>query len=159
MLNKFERVQEQWGGYNDVIDYWLDQRKLLLVEYCKVAGLSSKKSNALPTEEDLNNFCDYLVDYISTGHFKIYDMVMARWKSTGFSTNSEIDNLYFNIVETTDPLLNFNDKYSDKALDDDNYITFDQDISEVGEMLEQRFEQEDALIKLIADSLAHPPGA
>ncbi|CZF85330.1 Regulator of sigma D [Grimontia celer] len=159
MLNKLEKAQQQWGGYSDVIDYWLTLRQELLVQYCKVAGLSGNNKNCLPTEEELNRFCEALVDYISAGHFKIYDMVMERWKATGFSTNEEIDGLYLHIVETTEPLLNFNDKYSGFVLDDDNFAGFDSDISTVGEIMEMRFEKEDMLIQLIADSLAIPPGA
>lgn len=159
MLNRLEKTQQQWGGYSDVIDYWLTLRQELLVEYCKVAGLSGTKKHCLPTEAELNRFCETLVDYISAGHFKIYDMVMARWKATGFSTNEEIDNLYFHIIETTEPLLNFNDKYSNFELDEDNSAGFDEDISSVGEIMESRFEKEDMLIQLIADSLAIPPGA
>lgn len=159
MLNKLEKTQQQWGGYSDVIDYWLTLRQELLVQYCKVAGLSGSKKNCLPTEEKLNRFCEALVDYISAGHFKIYDMVMEHWKTIGFSTNEEIDNLYFHIVETTEPLLNFNDKYSDFVLDDDNFAGFDNDISMVGEIMEMRFEKEDKLIQLIANSLSISPKA
>ncbi|MCC4798809.1 anti-RNA polymerase sigma 70 factor [Enterovibrio norvegicus] len=159
MLNKLEKAQQQWGGYSDVIDYWLTLRQELLVEYSKMAGLSGGSKTCLPTEEKLNQFCGALVDYISAGHFKIYDMVMERWKSTGFSSNAEIDTLYARIVETTEPLLNFNDKYSSFVLDEDNFAGFDNDISVVGEIMEMRFEQEDMLIQLIADSLAIPPGA
>ncbi|MDD1795827.1 Rsd/AlgQ family anti-sigma factor [Enterovibrio makurazakiensis] len=159
MLNKLEKAQQQWGGYSDVIDYWLTLRQELLVEYSKVAGLSGGNKNCLPTEQELNRFCEALVDYISAGHFKIYDMVMNRWQSTGFSSNAEIDTLYSRIVETTEPLLTFNDKYSAFVLDEDNFARFDNDISRVGEIMELRFEQEDMLIQLIADSLSIPPGA
>ncbi|KXF80379.1 Rsd/AlgQ family anti-sigma factor [Enterovibrio coralii] len=159
MLNKLEKAQQQWGGYSEVIDYWLTLRQELLVEYSKVAGLTGGNKNCLPTEQALNRFCESLVDYISAGHFKIYDMVMARWKSTGFSSNAEIDSLYARIVETTEPLLTFNDKYSDFTITEDNFTGFDSDISRVGEIMELRFEQEDMLIQLIADSLAIPPGA
>ncbi len=44
MLNRLEKTQQQWGGYSDVIDYWLTLRQELLVEYCKVAGLSGTKN-------------------------------------------------------------------------------------------------------------------
>ncbi len=86
---------------------------------------------------------------------------MERWQSTGFAATKETDNLYYRIVDTTDPLLDFNDKFSAVDLDDEDYdaTDFDQDMSAIGEWLEQRFELEDTLIRLIADSLAHPPGA
>ncbi|WP_434357439.1 sigma D regulator [Parasalinivibrio latis] len=161
MLNKLERFHEQWGGYSDVIDYWLTLRQELLVDYYNIAGLSAgkKKSLSLPDDESLHRFCELLVDYISAGHFKIYNMVMERWQATGFSTNKEIDALYFRIVSTTEPLLNFSEKYGDISLDEKNSVNFDNQISSIGELLEERFEHEDSLIQLIAESLSVPPGA
>ncbi|ATF09276.1 sigma D regulator [Candidatus Enterovibrio altilux] len=153
MLNKLEQAQQPWEGYSDVIDYWLTLRKQLLVEYSKVAGLLGDSKKSLPTEKKLKQFCGSLVDYISAGHFKIYSMIMERWKSTGFSSNTEIDLLYARIVETTEPLLNFNDKYNDLVLDEDNFSGFDSEISVVGELIEFRFAQEDMLMQLIVDSL------
>ncbi|PCS23915.1 sigma D regulator [Candidatus Enterovibrio escicola] len=159
MLNKPEKAQREWIGNVDVINYWLTLRQQLLVEYSKVAGLVGDYKKHLPSEDKLNHFCGALVDYISAGHFKIYDMVMERWQSTGFTTNSDIDALYARIIETTEPLLNFDDKYSNAELNENNFAGFDNDVSTIGEIIELRFEQEDMLIQLITDSLAIPPGA
>ncbi len=162
MLNKFKKTQEQWGGSNEVIDHWLDTRQSLIIEYCKLAALkpcSSKQAlSSLPTPAELQNFCQHVVDYISEGHFKIYDMVMGKWSATGFEATDEINSTYSQIVATTEPLLDFTDKYA--AIDeDDDLETFDSDLSLIGETIEARFEVEDHLIQLIADSLAVPPGA
>lgn len=163
MLNKFKSVQEQWGGSSEVIDQWLDDRQRLLVTYCQLATNQPNKSNTsslskLPTYNEIEDFCQNLVEYISTGHFKIYDMVKAKWESTGFKATDEINDTYFKIVATTDPLLNFADKYLD--INEGNDLEhFDLDLSRLGEVLEERFEVEDYLIQLIADSLAMPPGA
>ena len=162
MLNKFKRTQEQWGGSSEVIDHWLETRQSLIVEYCKLAALQpcSTKSavSTLPTPEELQIFCQHVVDYISEGHFKIYDMVMDKWRSTGFEATDEINQTYAQIVLTTEPLLNFTDRYADVPQDDD-LEEFDSDLSLIGEIIEARFEVEDQLIQLIANSLAVPPGA
>ncbi|MGO2508708.1 sigma D regulator [Vibrio hibernica] len=163
MLNKFKQTQAQFGGSSDVIDHWLSTRQVLLVEYCKLAALkpnANKKAalTQLPPPEELQNFCQHVVDYISAGHFKIYDMVMAKWHSTGFSPTEEIDRTYFDIVKTTEPLLNYTDKYADVAAEDE-LEDFDADLSEIGEVMEERFELEDQLIQMIAESLEIPPGA
>lgn len=159
MLNKHETTRKRIGGYSEIIDYWLELRQVLLVEYSTLAGLKNTNKNSLPTEEELNRFCQVLVDYISAGHFRIYNMIMERWKATGFSTNGEIDALYHGIVETTNPLLTFNDKYCAFVINEDNFAYFDQDISRVGEIMALRFEKEDLLIQVILGSLAIPPGA
>ncbi len=161
MLKKFKQTQDQLGGSSNVIDHWLETRQSLIVEYCKLAALQPcPKGNVveLPTPSATQDFCQHLVDYISEGHFKIYDMVMDRWKSTGFVVTDEINQTYGKIVVTTDPLLNFNDKYSE-ITEDDELPDFDTDMSLIGEILETRFEVEDQLIQQISDSLAMPPGA
>ncbi|AAO09673.1 Rsd/AlgQ family anti-sigma factor [Vibrio vulnificus] len=162
MLKKFKQTQEQWGGSSEVIDHWLETRQSLIVEYCKLAALQpcSTKSNVLelPSPHELQQFCQHLVDYISEGHFKIYDMVMDKWRATGFEATTEINETYAKIVLTTEPLLSFTDMYASVG-EDDPLESFEPDLSKVGEIIELRFEVEDHLIQLIADSLSVPPGA
>jgi len=162
MLKKFKQTQEQWGGSSDVIDHWLDKRQHVVVEYCKLAALqpcaSKTALSELPTPQELQCFCQDLVDYISEGHFKVYDMVMDKWQSTGFQVTDEIHDAYAEIIKTTDPLLNFTDQYAE-IKEDDELEQLDNDLSKVGEILESRFECEDKLIQLIIDSLSIPPGA
>jgi regulator of sigma D len=162
MLTKFKRVQEQWGGSSEVIDHWLDTRQLLIVEYCKLAALKPHSSKTplgeLPLPKAFEDFSQRLVDYISEGHFKIYDMVMHKWQATGFKATQQIDSTYANILVTTDPLLNFTDKYANVDADD-SLDDLDNDLSQLGETLEARFNVEDELIQLIIDSLSVPPGA
>ncbi|MBD1566518.1 sigma D regulator [Vibrio sp. S12_S33] len=162
MLKKLKRTQEQWGGSSELIDHWIDTRQTLIVEYCKLAALQpcSAKTNVteLPSPKELQLFCQQLVDYISEGHFKIYDMVMDKWRSTGFEATDEINQTYGKIVLTTEPLLNFTDKYA-AVSDEDDLDDFNSDLSLIGEIIEARFEVEDYLIQLIANSLAIPPGA
>lgn len=162
MLNKFKQTQEQWGGSSEVIDHWLETRQLLIVKYCKLASGQPCSAQpivtTLPPPKSLQSFCQHLVDYISEGHFKIYDMVMDKWRATGFEATDEINQAYGKIVLTTEPLLNFTDKYA-TVTQEDALESFDSDLSLVGEIIEVRFEVEDELIRLIADSLAVPPGA
>ncbi|MBW3697273.1 sigma D regulator [Vibrio sp. T187] len=163
MLNKFKQTQEQWGGSHEVIDHWLETRQSLIVEYCKLAALqpcTTKNSTIaeLPSSDELQSFCQHLVDYISEGHFKIYDMVMDKWQATGFKVTEEINQTYGHIVLTTEPLLNFTDRYA-AISNNDELESFDSDLSLIGEIIEARFEVEDQLIQQIADSLAVPPGA
>ncbi|GAD69405.1 MULTISPECIES: Rsd/AlgQ family anti-sigma factor [Vibrio] len=162
MLKKFKHTQEQWGGSSDVIDHWLETRQRLIVEYCKLASLQpcANKSAVLelPSPPEIHSFCEHLVDYISEGHYQIYDMVMDKWQSTGFTATDEINQTYAKIVLTTEPLIEFYERYS--AVDEkDDLENFDNALSDVGETMEYRFEVEDQLIQLIADSLSVPPGA
>lgn len=159
MLNKHETTRLKIGGNNDIIDYWLNFRQQLIMDYSTVAGLTGENKNSLPTEAELNRFCETLIDYISAGHFRIYNMIMERWESTSFSSNAEIDALYLKIMETTTPLLTFNDKYTEFVLSETDYAQFDENISRVGEILALRFEKEDMYIQLIVKSLSSPTNA
>ncbi len=162
MLNKLKQTQAEFGGASHVIDHWLETRQNLVIEYCKLAALKPNNHKTpvakLPSPQALQNFCQHVVDYISEGHFKIYDMVMQEWQATGFSPTKEIDQTYTKIVLTTEPLLNYTDKYAEVDKDDE-LEDFDQDLSDIGEVMEERFEYEDYLIQLISESLALPPGA
>ncbi|MGF1903715.1 sigma D regulator [Aliivibrio salmonicida] len=160
MLTKLNQFQEEWGGNSEVIDHWLSTRQDLLVEYCKLAGLPpfDSSNSSLPSFSSIQLFTQHLIDYISEGHFKIYNMVMAKWDSTGFSPTEEMSQLYAKITKTTDPMLNFTDKYSQEN-EDLLLSDFDKDFSILGETISERFELEDGLIEQIATSLNHPPGA
>ncbi len=157
MLEKNEITREKITGKSEIIDYWINVRQELIIDYSKIAGLTDNNKNCLPTDEKLNRFCETLVDYISAGHFRIYNMVKKHWDSTGFLTTDEINALYFGILETTDPLLTFSEKYSPSTIDTVNFAKFDENISRVGEIMALRFEKEDILMNLILHSLTTQP--
>lgn len=159
MLIKNETTQKQIAGNSKIIDYWLNFRQELIVDYSKVAGLTPGDKKCLPTNEKLHRFCETLTDYISAGHFRIYNDIITHWGTTGFSGNDEINRLYVGIVETTGPLLTFSDKYSPFSINDVNFSQFDENLSRVGEIMALRFEKEDMLIYLIMESLAVTPRA
>ncbi len=75
MLTRLEKAQQKWGGSHTIIDKWLTERQELLVLYCKIAGFSpyDKKDHALPDQLQIQTFCQILMDYLSAGHFEVYD--------------------------------------------------------------------------------------
>ena len=131
----------------EVIDAWLEERKQLLALYCELAGLPPyQRSDSLPTDESIEQFCEVLMDYVSAGHFSIYN---ATSSVDHLSENKvKMDKLYADIQDTTDKALNFNDQFTDK--DSDGTIeTLDKQLSELGQVLEDRFEKEDALVHIL----------
>lgn len=146
MLNKIEQAREQWGGSNQLIDTWLGKRQELIVNYCQIAGLAPFETNsqALPELAAIQEFCNKLVDYVSTGHFEVYKEVVARCEKHGKSSLEQIDLIIPKITETTDISLEFNDKYAENK--DDISNVFDKHLSTLIESLEQRFELEDKLL-------------
>ncbi|MEO1735502.1 hypothetical protein RB531_1018 [Salmonella enterica subsp. enterica serovar Typhimurium] len=83
MLNQLENLTERVGGSNKLVDRWLDVRKHLLVAYYNLVGIKpGKESYMRLNEKALDDFCQSLVDYLSAGHFSIYERILHKLKET-----------------------------------------------------------------------------
>ncbi len=150
MLTRLKQAKEEWGGTLSVIDNWLEDRQNLVILYCELAGLPpyQKKTNCLPAQEKITEFCQKLLDYASTGHFEIYEQIIAQSKLDGENNLKIAQDLYSRITTTTDTALNFNDKYAESSSETD-LLDFDKDLSELGQIMESRFEREDQLLEVV----------
>ncbi len=119
---------------------WLKQRQDLLVLYSQ---LSVTKIFDTPEKENLELFCQTLVDYISIGHFKMFEKIAEFYQNYQPNAAGLDGELLNKILETTDIILDFNDKY----LDLDNLSALSEDLSHLGETLAHRMDWEDGLIK------------
>jgi regulator of sigma D len=132
----------------------LNERQELLVRYCQLAG-TDKQDKALPNEQDILLFCQVMMDYISAGHFEVYEQIVKACKVNGSESRQLASNLYPRIDSTTDTALTFNDKYVEKTEEfkdlslDELFENFDIDLSTVGQALEERFGLEDELIETL----------
>ncbi len=152
MLTKLEQAQQAWGGTHNAIDHWLGERQELIVDYCKLEGLPPfEKTAALPSQDELQAFCQLLIDYLSTGHFEVYDQIVSQCAEHSAHSLALAQKIQPKIVLTTEALVEFNDKYAEGNKDDDALIrSLDNDMSTLGELLEQRFELEDQLLYTLA---------
>lgn len=150
MLTKLEQAKEEWGGTLSVIDNWLEERQALVVLYCELAGLPpyQQEERRLPAQEKITKFCQILLDYASTGHFEVYQQIISQCKLDGENNLKTAQELYSRITTTTDTALNFNDKYAESA-SDKALLDFDKDLSELGQIMENRFEREDQLLEVV----------
>lgn len=150
MLTKLAKAREEWGGRLSIIDNWLDGRQKLVVLYCELAGLPpyQQETRCLPTQEKISKFCQMLLDYASTGHFEIYEQIILQCKLDGEENLKIAQELYSRITATTDTALNFNDKYANSA-SEKALLDFDKDLSELGQVMESRFEREDQLLSVV----------
>jgi regulator of sigma D len=95
-------------------------------------------------EKALRKFCEALIDYTASAHFQLY-RYLADNVERRQSVLSIADELYPKIVETTDTILRFNDKYEAMSLD--NSIEFLAiDLSSLGECIADRIQYEDQVI-------------
>ncbi|MGQ4277107.1 sigma D regulator [Pseudidiomarina sp. E22-M8] len=147
MLKQQEQAKQRWGGAHQAIDTWLQERQLLLIEYFKLAGLPpyDKEKSALPAVEDVRNFCGLLVDYVSAGHFEIYDQIITNCGDAPAETEELAAELFPLISETTEVALAFHDQYGN-SVDDTHLDDFDRHLSALAEALELRMEFEDRLL-------------
>jgi len=148
MQDQASLIQHKWGGFNQHIDNWLAHRAKLLSHYCQVANLPPYETPqfTLPTPEQLTIFCNNLVDYISEGHFEIYEEIMLNYEQKHQERMRLNDKVVPKINITTDVALSFNEKYANCSATDDMH-ELDEDLSNLGELMEQRFELEDLLLE------------
>lgn len=145
MLVRQEQTEQKYGGSYSALDTWLSERQTLLVKYCELAGLPpfEANKNSLPDYSVITEFCQILIDYLSAGHFEVYDEIVEQ--CSGTDSADLANRLYPKITETTQSLVDFNDKYSNLPANSE-FAGFDNDLSELGTTLEQRMELEDELI-------------
>jgi regulator of sigma D len=156
MLTRIEKAQQQWGGSNTLIDTWLGKRQELIVNYCQIAGLPPFESQgqALPATNAIQDFCNKLVDYVSTGHFEIYKELVSCCETHGQTSLDQINNIIPQISDTTDMSLEFSDKYAENQ--DASLDLFDRHLSTLIEGLEHRFELEDQLLSTLYEKHSKP---
>lgn len=95
-------------------------------------------------EAALRKFCEALIDYTASAHFQLY-RYLADNKERRQSVLTIADDLYPKIVETTDTILRFNDKYEAMSLDSSmEFLALD--LSNLGECIADRIQLEDQLI-------------
>lgn len=149
MLENCQNAKERWGGVNEIIDRWLQERQDLLVQYCALSGLGKAGSDQELRGEKLRTLCQILVDYVSAGHFEIYDQLIKEGREFDDDEGlHEAAGLFTVIDNTTEQLLDFNDKY----LETDDLITLNRDLSSLGQTLELRFSTEDRMISVLHTS-------
>ena len=129
---------------NKMINELLEGRKQVWSLYCKVAGIEPFPIEK-PSTDSLQDFCQVLVDYISLGHFGIYQRIIdGRERRTKVIKIAE--DIYFQIADATESAVSFNDKY-EKLKGQEITQTLPEDLSDLGEKLAVRIELEDKLIE------------
>jgi len=146
MLDNCKTAKERWGGVSTIIDRWLEERRKMLVDYCELSALKQSQVEDEVRGGKLKHLCEILVDYVSAGHFEVYDQLMKEGREFGDTQGlKEASRLFAIIDETTQEVLDFNDKY----LETDDLTTLERDLSLLGETLETRFSAEDRMIAVL----------
>ena len=146
MLKNLDTLKQHWGGVSEIIDRWLEERRDMLVKYCELIEIKSFDGSNDSHGTKLQRFCEVMVDYVSVGHFEVFEQLAGEGKAfsdkDGLLQGAE---LMDKIQPSTEELLDFNDKY----LATDDLETLSIDLSAIGETLAQRFESEDKMIEVL----------
>ncbi|MBQ0833405.1 sigma D regulator [Marinobacter sp.] len=146
MLENCRNARERWGGVSELIDRWLLARQELLVHYCDLSGENDfTQTEAL--KQKFIRLCEVLMDYVSTGHFEIYEQLVREAREYNDGGLELAAKVYPRIEKTTEVVLNFNDLLDNRELTEQDVSALFEKLSNLGENLETRFEMEDFLIE------------
>jgi regulator of sigma D len=114
--------------------------------YCHIAELKPFSANR-KVWNMLSEFSQLLVDYISLGHFGIYERLLAG-NERRRAVLSLAQDIYPELSKTTDAAIAFNDKYENAEQTLEN-SALQQDLSILGENLALRIDLEDRLCAML----------
>lgn len=152
MLENCRNAKERWGGVSDIVDKWLKERQELIVLYCDITTTESESSDALVAR--YQNFCQLLVDYVSAGHFEVYEQLVQEAKEYDDGGLELAKKIMPKIELTTETALKFNDQFDNVDKVDDGLGSLVDEMSRLGEVLADRFELEDALLEALHNAHA-----
>ena len=131
---------------NELIAKLQNERREVWSLYCNVAELKPFSANDA-VKSLLTQFSQLLVDYVSLGHFGVYERLLAgtERRSRVLTVAKE---LYPEFSKTTDAAISFNDKY-DNVEKIEVFEDLEQDLSILGESLAKRIDLEDRLCEVM----------
>lgn len=135
--------QQQFEAVDQLLTRWLKERRQVLGKYTEiVVGMDGLLDRAeLVRRQRL--LCELLVDYVSAGHFEVYNELLEEAESFADGSSSLAEKLIPAIGDTTEVILAYEEKYSSARCDSGK---LKRDLSALGEVLESRFQLEDQLI-------------
>jgi regulator of sigma D len=133
---------ERRARTREVIEKLLAERQALLVAFCEVGGLEPYHPDK-PVRRLLQQFCQLLVDYVAMIHFEVFNRIAEGAERRGGVLQVAAE-VYARISATTDQAIEFNDRH--EVLTPEKLAEgLSRELSEMGQMLGERFELEDRL--------------
>lgn len=149
MLEKCRTAKERWGGVSEIIDTWLESRQHLISCFVHLP----EQSVTQQLIEHLREFCLLTTDYLSSGHFEVYEQLLNEGSEFNDGSVEKAQTFFPQIQKSTDFALDFNDDYATvEDLTVQEVRTLANRLSDLGVMLEERFALEDELIAVLHTS-------
>jgi len=128
-----------------LLDRWLTERTDLIAAFHAANERPEDDVDSAP----LAKFCNILVDYVSAGHFEVFQKLVAEAKS--FDDDKHINEaltLLPEISSTTEIALKFNDHFEVAA----DKLSLEIELATLRDVLAARFALEDKLIDILHSS-------
>lgn len=139
-----------------VVQRWLQERQALIVQMMQLGEEAHRPGGSPSLSASLQAFCEILMDYVSAGHFEVYDELLAEANRRDGSPPPAGQALLQRLQPTTDAVIRFNDLYEDSH-DAEALAGLVRELSLLGPELERRFETEDRLIALLGEKAGRAP--
>lgn len=147
MLERCTTAQERWGGVDRLVDRWLAARKELVEHYTMLRDRAAPDSDV---RQQLNIFCSALLDYVSAGHFAVYEQLVRGAEEAGDERALELMTKVMPRIETiTQFAVIFNDYYGAQTKRALKEQVMQSRLLKMGGLLDERFELEDCLIEVL----------
>lgn len=131
----------------DIIGRWKAQRENL--HHDLEESLYSDHALQVDVQDfPIEDFCESLMDYISTGHFEVYQKLLHDSPADTDANRGLLDDIYHSIETTTDLALTFNDKYNGEQTHSSEDVALPNDLIALDNALSIRFALEDQLLEL-----------
>ena len=130
-----------------LIERWLNERQELILLYVAIDGLRQFTPKGTPIGIKVQAFCQVLMDYVSAGHFEVYDRLISDTDATQAVTDKTLRGFLSGIQKSTDMAVTFNEIYDTDQHCSEELISLPEDLSKLGELLAERFDLEDQLVE------------
>jgi len=151
MHSRSKRTKEGWTLVDDMVRRWMQQRITLTQDFEAVVTPSVSAEHSEELSNHIRQFCQTLVDYVSAGHFEVYNELITEAREFNDGSLGTAIDLCRAIEQSTDLAVAFNDKFEQL----DHSLTLLAELPEclanLGRTLNSRFELEDHLIAAVHD--------
>lgn len=143
MPHRNKNPKLQFAAVEDLLTRWLKERRELLGKYTEIAVAMDNELTSTDLTLRQRLLCAVLVDYVSAGHFEVFNELLNEAESFADGSDALARQLIPAIGDTTEVILAYEEKYGSGK---DYPTTLQRDLSSLGEVLESRFLLEDRLI-------------
>lgn len=128
---------------SQLVNQWLSNRQAVIVAFNNLCGYRPfALANVSAVEEALQEFCFLLVDYVSLGHFEVFEHISDSIDKCGYAHFGIPQRVLQCLMNTTVAALDFNEKYQQQA----QLLSLEEDLGSIGLAFAQRLEWEDQMI-------------